>query len=250
MSTWSASYETTPAQADSPSSLGTTGRGTRVDIRERMENEHSSYSTKGGTSGGSVSADFLHKEGSARGYYASAAPTVRPDGSTSLGTGDDGRIWVDSDDKAIYVWTGTAWTLAKPSGDISVGDVNCSTLVSSGAVSGTTITGTGAISGTTITGSGNVTGAGFTTGDVVVKFKKLTGTAGTSGSTTLAHGSSGAKIIGVGPLMIEVAPGVWYEAYNASGGGRAAAEIDATTVKFWHASLGAKTCKCLIIYEA
>ena len=77
-----------------------------------MENEHSSYSTKGGTSGGSVAADFLHKEGSARGYYASGAPTVRPDGSTSLGTGDDGRIWVDSDTNELYVWSGTAWVAA------------------------------------------------------------------------------------------------------------------------------------------
>lgn len=111
-STWSASYESTPAQSDAPSSLGTTGRGTRTDIRERMENEHSSYTTKGGTSGGSVAADFVHKEGSARGYYASAAPTVRPDGSTSLGTGDDGRIWVDSDTNELYVWSGTAWVVA------------------------------------------------------------------------------------------------------------------------------------------
>ena len=77
-----------------------------------MENEHSSYTTKGGTSGGSVAADFLHKEGSARGYYASAAPTVRPDGSTSLGTSDDGRIWVDSDTNELYVWSGTAWVAA------------------------------------------------------------------------------------------------------------------------------------------
>ena len=77
-----------------------------------MENEHSSYTTKGGTSGGSVAADFLHKEGSARGYYASGAPTVRPDGSTSLGTGDDGRIWVDSDTNELYVWSGTAWVAA------------------------------------------------------------------------------------------------------------------------------------------
>ena len=77
-----------------------------------MENEHSSYTTKGGTSGGSVSADFLHKEGSARGYYASGTPTVRPDGSTSLGTSDDGRIWVDSDTNELYVWSGTAWVAA------------------------------------------------------------------------------------------------------------------------------------------
>ena len=77
-----------------------------------MENEHSSYSAKGGTSGGSVAADFVHKEGSARGYYASGAPTVRPDGSTALGAGDDGRIWVDSDTNELYVWSGSAWVAA------------------------------------------------------------------------------------------------------------------------------------------
>jgi len=77
-----------------------------------MENEHSSYSAKGGSSGGSVAGDFVHKEGSARGYYASGAPSVRPDGSTTLGTSDDGRLWVDSDTNELYVWSGTAWVAA------------------------------------------------------------------------------------------------------------------------------------------
>lgn len=109
VSTWNSAYELVPAQADAPSTLGTTGRATRSDIRERMENEHSSYTTKGGTSGGSVAADFLHKAGSGRVYYQASAPTLRPDGVTALSAADAGRLWIDSDTAAPYLWTGSAW---------------------------------------------------------------------------------------------------------------------------------------------
>ena len=45
-------------------------------------------------------------------YYQAAAPTTKPDGSTSFDSDDLGRIWVDSDNNAIYVLTATTptWT--------------------------------------------------------------------------------------------------------------------------------------------
>lgn len=109
LSTWNSAYELVPAQADAPSTLGTTGRATRVDIRERMENEHSSYTTKGGTSGGSVAADFLHKAGSGRVYYQASAPTLRPDGVTALSAADAGREWVETTYLSRRTWSGSAW---------------------------------------------------------------------------------------------------------------------------------------------
>lgn len=48
-------------------------------------------------------------------YYQSAAPSTKPDGSTALDVDDNGRIWVDSDDNAIYILTdysGPTWTQA------------------------------------------------------------------------------------------------------------------------------------------
>jgi hypothetical protein len=120
LSTWNSAYELVPAQADAPSTLGTTGRATRVDIRERMENEHSSYTAKGGTSGGSVAADFLHKAGSGRVYYQSPAPTLRPDGVTALSAADAGRLWVDSDLMTLYLWDGAQWLGA---GGMPIGSV-------------------------------------------------------------------------------------------------------------------------------
>ena len=74
-----------------------------------MENEHSSYTTKGGTSGGSVAADFLHKAGSGRVYYQATTPFLRPDGVTPLSTADAGRLFVDSDSMILYLWDGARW---------------------------------------------------------------------------------------------------------------------------------------------
>lgn len=107
LSTWNSAYELVPAQADAPSTLGTTGRATRVDIRERMENEHSSYTAKGGTSGGAVAKDFIHKKGSGRAYHSRTAPTVRPDGVTALDSEDDGRLWYDTTYGTLRVWDNT-----------------------------------------------------------------------------------------------------------------------------------------------
>lgn len=81
----------------------------RKATRLRMAKEHETPAASG------VGGE--HKAGSAVSYYQAAAPTLRPDGSTSLDSDDAGRVWVDSDDKVIYIWDGNSWEplLATPS---------------------------------------------------------------------------------------------------------------------------------------
>lgn len=74
----------------------------RKAVRLRMAKEHITLAAS--PTGGE------HKAGSAVSYYQADAPTLRPDGATSLGSADAGRIWIDSDTKYVYIWTGSAWT--------------------------------------------------------------------------------------------------------------------------------------------
>lgn len=104
--TWDANFKSSPAGGDAPDTLDNTIRDTRAAVEERISNEHTNVVT--GT-GGSVAEDWLHKPGSAKAYYQAAAPTLRPDGVTTLNSADAGRIWVDSDTNFVYAWDGSAW---------------------------------------------------------------------------------------------------------------------------------------------
>lgn len=73
----------------------------RKAVRQRMSKEHDTLAAS--------SAGGEHKAGSAKAYHQSTAPTLRPDGTTSLSADDAGRLWVDSDDDKLYKWNGTAW---------------------------------------------------------------------------------------------------------------------------------------------
>lgn len=83
-------------------------RGLRKGVRLRSEREHETYA--------SSSAGGEHKQGSAKAYLQSSsqssAPTLRPDGTTALDSDDDGRVWVDSDDYAVYVYEHPSWVQA------------------------------------------------------------------------------------------------------------------------------------------
>lgn len=72
-------------------------KGTKI----RADKEHKAYA---GTSAGGE-----HKAGSAVSYYQTATPTLRPDGTTSLGADDAGRLWVHSTTKIIKIWSGSSW---------------------------------------------------------------------------------------------------------------------------------------------
>lgn len=78
----------------------------RKATRARINKEHDDCATGDvtlGLGGGE------HSPGSAKCYYQSGAPTLRPDNATALDSNDAGRIWIDSDDGSKYYWSGSAW---------------------------------------------------------------------------------------------------------------------------------------------
>jgi hypothetical protein len=101
MATLDSGYLASPANADSPVNGAAEIRSTRSEFEQRLDQEHVMLGT---TSTG----ESVHKAGSARAYYQASTPTLRPDGTTSLGINDTGRIFVDSDDSSVWIWDGTA----------------------------------------------------------------------------------------------------------------------------------------------
>ncbi len=95
-STWLAN----PQDSDTPSFGDDEIRGTRVEFHDRLTKEH--------VIGGTTAADGAHKKGSARVYHQATAPSLRPDGSSSLDSDDDGRLWIDEDDGKMQYWDGSA----------------------------------------------------------------------------------------------------------------------------------------------
>lgn len=109
MAAWSSNFEDNPQQSDSPSEGDDAIRELKVEVRERMENEHTTYSTTG--SSGERTKDFIHRPGSARAYYQSTEPTTLPNGNALTSETDitKGTLWVDSDTDRPYVWDGSAF---------------------------------------------------------------------------------------------------------------------------------------------
>lgn len=83
----------------------------RQAVRLRMAKEHETPDAA------SVGGEHLH--GSARVYYQAAAPTFKPDGVTDLDDEDDGRLWLDSDNNKIYVYSAAtdSWVDTTPAPD-------------------------------------------------------------------------------------------------------------------------------------
>lgn len=116
---WDASFEATPANSDLVSQGDDRIRELKVEIADRGEDEQC-WGT-GATTGCPGSGDNgFHREGSARGFFATAAPTTLNDAaSTALAAGHDGRVWVDDDgldgsaatydDTVLHAWDGTAF---------------------------------------------------------------------------------------------------------------------------------------------
>jgi len=100
--------ETLPQDSD-PYAYGAQEiRDLRAGVRIRMECEHENLATSG------VGGE--HLAGSAKIYSAvtASAPTVRPDGTTSLGANDEGRLWYDETLKTLFIYTGSAWSAVLP----------------------------------------------------------------------------------------------------------------------------------------
>ena len=73
----------------------------RKGVKIRADKEHVAYAAS--------SAGGEHKQGSAKIYRQSTAPTLRPDGVTSLGADDAGRLWLNTATGHVHVWNGSAW---------------------------------------------------------------------------------------------------------------------------------------------
>jgi len=111
--TYDANFVIAPADGDNPGQGDDKIRELKAEIEKRMRNEHSTYVNAAFGTTGTQPKDWLHRAGSARAYYLSNAPTLRPDGVTSLGTNDKGRLWVSNGvGHAVKVWTGSAWSAA------------------------------------------------------------------------------------------------------------------------------------------
>jgi hypothetical protein len=109
MATWNGAFELTPSATDKASEGDDRIREIKTDVRSRIGNEHGTYANLAVGATGVATADWFHKGGSAVAYYQDTAPTQRPDASTTLGTNDVGRLWVDSDNKEFNYWDGSAW---------------------------------------------------------------------------------------------------------------------------------------------
>lgn len=99
MSTWNQAFENTPAGSESPSLGDDRFRELKSAVRERLNKEHVMD-----LASGLLAEDGWHESGSAKVYFQSAAPTVRPDGTTALDVTDNGRIWISSTDYKIRVY--------------------------------------------------------------------------------------------------------------------------------------------------
>lgn len=104
--TWDTSFEAKPAGSRSPKYGDDDIREHKQAVRERIAKEHVMT-----TGTGTVALHGWHLSGSARGYVQTGTgPTTRPDGSTSLGASDAGRVWFDSgEDYTPHVWDGSSW---------------------------------------------------------------------------------------------------------------------------------------------
>ena len=101
---WNTNYENNPENSDGPNFGAAEMRSDRKAVRERLEKEHTMNLLSG-----VVANDGYHKPGSSKDYYQADAPTLRPDGVTALTADDNGRKWVRSTDKRLYVYVHPDW---------------------------------------------------------------------------------------------------------------------------------------------
>lgn len=103
--TWDSTYEATPPDTDLAGNGNLEMINDRVAVRERLIEEHEMNPA------GAQSLHGLHKEGSARVYTGTANPTLRPNGSDSIDSNDDGRVvyLTDTQQMKVYCEIGSTW---------------------------------------------------------------------------------------------------------------------------------------------
>ena len=102
---WTAGFNATPLGSDDPKYGDDRIRELKLAVYERLAVEHNMDLTEAGTQ----PRQALHKAGSAVPFYQASAPTQRLNG-VALAAVDNGALWIDSDDNALYVYVhGTGW---------------------------------------------------------------------------------------------------------------------------------------------
>ena len=132
-----------PADTDQISAGDDSIRDFKSQVEARMLKEHTDFST--------ANAGGEHIAGSAMVYHsATTAPTLRPDGSTSFTSADEGRIWWDSDDDKIYLYDGSDFTTQAGYLALDGGTLSGNIVMGDNSVTGVdtiTFTDTGTIAG-------------------------------------------------------------------------------------------------------
>lgn len=113
--TWDAAFEAIPPNTESVSLGDDAIRNFKLEVRERLEEEHCFGSP--GTGCPTVD-NGMHREGSARGFVSGTKPAnLNNPAATAIGANHEGLVWLDSDgadnvdanndDDRIGVWDGT-----------------------------------------------------------------------------------------------------------------------------------------------
>lgn len=102
-----------------------------VDLRMQKEHDPAGPNTSG----------FTHRPGSARAYYQpTPSPTKTPDGSTTLSSKDQGRLWIDPTTKVLHFWNGSLWQpVSIAAGVVLTTDMVNTASIQNGAVTTTKI---------------------------------------------------------------------------------------------------------------
>jgi hypothetical protein len=108
--------EASPAGSDARNKGDDEIRYLRASVRARLAKEHTSPAT--------ASVGGEHTAGSAKAYYQTSDPTLRPDATTALSAGDAGRLLYRSDTSALKVYTGSAWSAVGASSGASFAVLN------------------------------------------------------------------------------------------------------------------------------
>lgn len=111
MATWNSLFLLTPRSYDSPTQGDDEIRTFKAALQERIKNEHTTYDAD--ATGGVAALDWLHKAGSAVGYYLPTAS--EPAVGLSTSPLKAGALWFDTTTLGLKIWTGAAWISLDPS---------------------------------------------------------------------------------------------------------------------------------------
>lgn len=219
MATWNTAFQNSPGPNADASEGDDRIRELKSAIYERLVKEMVMN-----TSSGLAAEDGWMRSGSGKIYYGGTAPTTRPDGVTALSSADYGRLWVDSDDMTIKVYTSSGWV------DVTVAEaltaLEADHATDCDTIKGVPLSSIGGLPSHIVTltsGSGNWT---VPAGVYRLKVKCVGGGGGGAGSNYDATtgkrngggGGAGTDIGSVIPTILSVSPGQSI-AYSVGAGG-------------------------------